>query len=105
MKSTEIHLYSSLTSTPIFVEKAIASVLTLKLPTQLLWKVVDKVPRPTHPPSTHAVHTMYENISLVLRLFLAFYTALASAQGQEPLVQPGYKVGERIPVSCLNRTM
>lgn len=46
-------------------------------------------------------------LSLVLRLVVAFYTALAiAAQQQEPLTQQqGYKVGERIPVSCLNRTM
>ncbi|EMC93493.1 hypothetical protein BAUCODRAFT_57931, partial [Baudoinia panamericana UAMH 10762] len=37
----------------------------------------------------------------------AFYFTLATAQGaqQEPLAQqPGYKVGQTIPVSCLNRT-
>lgn len=45
---------------------------------------------------------------LVLFLF-SFWAALAHAlSGQEPLqgVQlEGYKAGEKIPVSCLNRTM
>ncbi|KAF2163923.1 hypothetical protein M409DRAFT_25700 [Zasmidium cellare ATCC 36951] len=46
-------------------------------------------------------------LSLVLRLVVAFYTCLAAAaQTQEPLIaQPGYKVGQPIPVSCLNRTI
>lgn len=49
---------------------------------------------------------MISRLSLVLRLAIAFYTALASAAAQEPLLpQTGYKVGEPIPVSCLNRTM
>lgn len=49
---------------------------------------------------------MIPRLSLVLRLAVTFYTALASAAAQEPLLQqPGYRVGESIPVSCLNRTM
>lgn len=42
-----------------------------------------------------------------MRVLLAFYTSLAAAKAaQEPLVQQqGYRVGEKIPVSCLNRTM
>lgn len=49
-------------------------------------------------------------LSLILRLTVAFYTALAAAAAgdQKPLItEPtrGYKVGERIPVTCLNRTM
>ena len=47
---------------------------------------------------------MLERLSLVIRLAVAFYTALACA-AQEPLVVPGYKVGQTIPVSCLNRTV
>ena len=40
-------------------------------------------------------------------ILLTFYNALAAAatSQQEALAQPGYKVGDRIPVSCLNRTM
>lgn len=63
-------------------------------------------------PSFSAVHTpstlpkMLDRLALLLRLLIAFYTALASARAaQEPLVQEGYKVGQPIPVSCLNRTM
>lgn len=49
---------------------------------------------------------MLDRLTLLLRLLIAFYTALASAKAaQEPLVQDGYKVGQPIPVSCLNRTM
>ncbi|KAK4893603.1 hypothetical protein LTR10_002846 [Elasticomyces elasticus] len=45
------------------------------------------------------------SLSLVLRLLIAFYTALAAAESaQTPLVQTAYKVGEPIPVSCLNRS-
>ena len=40
----------------------------------------------------------------MIRLVVAFYTALACA-AQEPLITPGYKVGQTIPVSCLNRTV
>lgn len=47
---------------------------------------------------------MVERLSLVIRLVVAFYTTLAYA-AQEPLLLPGYRVGETIPVSCLNRTM
>lgn len=47
---------------------------------------------------------MFDRISLVVRLLLAFYAALATAAAQEPLIQDGYKVGQSIPVSCLNRT-
>jgi hypothetical protein len=54
-----------------------------------------------------AMPVMIARLSLVLRLAVTFYTALASAAAQEPLgiAQPGYKVGQPIPVSCLNRTM
>ena len=52
------------------------------------------------------------SFSVCLRLLLAFYTTLAltnaaAAGGQEPLIdkREGYKVGDKIPVSCLNRTM
>lgn len=50
---------------------------------------------------------MVGSFSFVVRVLLAFYTALAAAKAaQEPLVaQQGYRVGEKIPVSCLNRTM
>lgn len=52
---------------------------------------------------------MLERLSLAIRLALAFYTSLATAAAaaatQEPLVLPGYKIGESIPVSCLNRTV
>ncbi|KAK1072397.1 hypothetical protein LTR74_002710 [Friedmanniomyces endolithicus] len=47
------------------------------------------------------------HLSLVLRLLIAFYTTLAAAAetSQTPLAPtPGYKVGQAIPVSCLNRT-
>ena len=45
---------------------------------------------------------------LVLRLILAFYTALSAAVSQELLVAeklPAYSLGDAIPVSCLNRTV
>ena len=48
---------------------------------------------------------MLDRLSLVIHLIVAFYTALAAAAAQEPLVLPGYKVGETIPVSCLNRSV
>jgi hypothetical protein len=39
-------------------------------------------------------------------LLLALYTSIATCAAQEPLIaQPGYKVGQPIAVSCLNRTM
>jgi hypothetical protein len=44
-------------------------------------------------------------LSLAIRLVLSFYTALVAAAAQEPLLSPGYNVGQTIPVSCLNRTM
>lgn len=49
---------------------------------------------------------MFDRVSFLVRLLLAFYTCLATAQAaaQEPLTQAGYRVGEKIPVSCLNRT-
>ena len=47
---------------------------------------------------------MLDRLSLVIRLLIAFYTALACA-AQEPLVVQGYKVGQTIPVSCLNRSV
>lgn len=47
---------------------------------------------------------MFERLSFIVRLIVAFYTALACA-AQEPLILPGYKVGQTIPVSCLNRTV
>ncbi|GAM84823.1 hypothetical protein ANO11243_028240 [Dothideomycetidae sp. 11243] len=46
-------------------------------------------------------------ISLVFRLALAFYVTLAGAvSSQQPLTaeQPRYKLGDAIPVTCLNRT-
>lgn len=46
-------------------------------------------------------------MSLVLRLAFVLYVALASAAAsQQPLTaeQPRYKLGDAIPVSCLNRT-
>ncbi|KAK5107782.1 hypothetical protein LTR62_000706 [Meristemomyces frigidus] len=45
-------------------------------------------------------------LPLALRLLVTFYTALAASQTppQTPLVQTEYKVGQAIPVSCLNRT-
>lgn len=49
---------------------------------------------------------MVGRFSFFVRVLLAFYTSLAAAKAaQEPLVQQGYRVGEKIPVSCLNRTM
>ena len=47
---------------------------------------------------------------LPLLALYAFWSALAGAlSGQEPLKSQtemeGYKLGEKIPVSCLNRTM
>lgn len=49
---------------------------------------------------------MVGRLSFLVRVLLAFYTSLAAAKAaQEPLVQQGYRVGEKIPVSCLNRTM
>ncbi|EGP87317.1 uncharacterized protein MYCGRDRAFT_72545 [Zymoseptoria tritici IPO323] len=50
---------------------------------------------------------MIARLSLALRLAATFYTALASAASQQPLgvELPGYKVGQPIPVSCLNRTV
>jgi hypothetical protein len=49
---------------------------------------------------------MAGRFSFFVRVLLAFYTSLAAAKAaQEPLVQQGYRVGEKIPVSCLNRTM
>lgn len=49
---------------------------------------------------------MIRRLPLALQLLLAFCTALAAAaSSQEPLVdKPRYKLGEAIPVSCLNRT-
>ncbi|KAM3419597.1 hypothetical protein BST61_g2936 [Cercospora zeina] len=47
-------------------------------------------------------------ISLLLRLALAFYTSLAAASShsQQPLTSERiYKVGDKIPVTCLNRTV
>lgn len=52
------------------------------------------------------VFMMVGRFSFFVRVLLAFYTSLAAAKAaQEPLVQQGYRVGEKIPVSCLNRTM
>jgi len=49
---------------------------------------------------------MVGRFSFFVRVLLAFYTSLAAAKAaQEPLVQQGYRVGEKIPVSCLNRTI
>lgn len=48
---------------------------------------------------------MLDRLLLVIHLVLAFYTSLAKCAAQEPLILPGYKVGETIPVSCLNRTV
>lgn len=50
---------------------------------------------------------MVGRFCFLVRVLLAFYTSLAAAKAaQEPLVQQqGYRVGEKIPVSCLNRTM
>ncbi|KAF2484953.1 hypothetical protein BDY17DRAFT_315569 [Neohortaea acidophila] len=48
---------------------------------------------------------MFGRLALLCRLSLLFFTSLATAQAQEPLLLPGYKVGDRIPVSCLNRTI
>jgi len=46
---------------------------------------------------------------LPLTVFITFYIALAGAvSGQEPLKaqeQGAYRLGQAIPVSCLNRTM
>lgn len=64
-------------------------------------------------PTSHAFqpHTMVDRRSFIvcMRLLLAFYTTLAvtnAAAAQEPLIdkREGYKVGDKIPVSCLNRT-
>lgn len=53
-----------------------------------------------------SVFMMVGRFSFFVRVLLAFYTSLAAAKAaQEPLVQQGYRVGEKIPVSCLNRTM
>lgn len=46
-------------------------------------------------------------LSLTIRLLVAFYTALAAAVStQEPLLEKSssYKLGDAIPVTCLNRT-
>ena len=47
------------------------------------------------------------SLPVLLRLVLAFYVALAVAvSSQEPLVgKSQYKVGDAIPVTCLNRTV
>lgn len=44
---------------------------------------------------------------MFLRLLVIFYSALAAAVSQEPLVvaKATYKAGDAIPVSCLNRTV
>lgn len=59
---------------------------------------------------------MLGRLSLLLHLLIAFYTSLAAAKAaQEPAAAtaaaataaaaPGYRVGQPIPVSCLNRTV
>lgn len=64
-----------------------------------------------HPPLVYGISldsNMADRLSLVLRLSIALFTALAAANpaAQEPLVQQsGYKVGEPIPVSCLTRAV
>ena len=48
------------------------------------------------------------SVWLYLFAVYSFWVSLAHAlSGQEPLkgAQEGYKAGEKIPVSCLNRTM
>lgn len=50
---------------------------------------------------------MLPSPSLLFRLFLAFLFSLAAAAADtqtSPAPLPGYKVGDLIPVSCLNRT-
>ncbi|KAG9524000.1 hypothetical protein E4T50_14913 [Aureobasidium sp. EXF-12298] len=49
---------------------------------------------------------MTGRISLLVQLCLVFFTALARAATQEPLVdeKPIYRAGDAIPVTCLNRT-
>jgi len=50
---------------------------------------------------------VFSSFGVALRLILAFYTALAAAVvAQEPLLEkPAYKLGDAIPVTCLNRTL
>lgn len=49
---------------------------------------------------------MARKLPLAAHLLLTFCAALAAAvSSQEPLLdKPAYKLGEAIPVSCLNRT-
>lgn len=46
---------------------------------------------------------MPSRLSLLISLLLSFYSALAAAAQQD--LQTAYKIGDRIPVSCLNRTV
>ncbi|KXL46907.1 hypothetical protein M433DRAFT_64946 [Acidomyces richmondensis BFW] len=48
---------------------------------------------------------MPDRLWFIWRFLAIFITVLATAKAaQEPLIQPEYKVGQPIPVSCLNRT-
>lgn len=82
---------------------------TSKTRANCLYSSLHIIPTPT----SHAfqLHTMVDRRSFIvcMRLLLAFYTTLAvtnAAAAQEPLIdkREGYKVGDKIPVSCLNRT-
>jgi len=60
--------------------------------------------------STKAICSMARSpgtLSITLRLLVIFYTALAVAVStQEPLLEKSsYKLGDAIPVTCLNRTV
>lgn len=48
---------------------------------------------------------LLERLALLFRLVVTFYASLAAAKTAQDVTTSGYKVGERIPVSCLNRTM
>ncbi|KAI7658386.1 hypothetical protein KC318_g11258 [Hortaea werneckii] len=42
--------------------------------------------------------------SHLLLVCIATFVGATAAAAQEPIVQPGYKIGQPIPVSCLNRS-
>jgi hypothetical protein len=49
---------------------------------------------------------MASRFSLLGVLIVACFATAATCAAQDPLlVQPGYKVGQPMAVSCLNRTM
>ncbi|QIX00188.1 hypothetical protein AMS68_005705 [Peltaster fructicola] len=48
---------------------------------------------------------LLDRLVLLTRLFLAFYASLAAAKTAQDVGVGGYRVGDKIPVSCLNRTV